>query len=143
MLVNCVASADLFHTATGISFADIAVDGYRETWPIRSTYFRAWLRRQHYQATGDALSPDVIRVTVDHLEARAQFDAPERTINGLGMHAGGSDEPASVPQGEAAGKGDSLEDAIIRLERLERYERRALSRRKRAIRCIMKIASES
>jgi hypothetical protein len=48
-----------------------------------------------------------------------------------------------VRHGEAVGKGDSLEDAIVRLERLERYERRALSRRKRAIRSIMRVASES
>jgi hypothetical protein len=64
-------------------------------------------------------------------------------IASLGVHAGVSDEPTSVRHGEATGKGDSLEHAIVRLERLERYERRALSRRKRAIRSIMKIASES
>jgi hypothetical protein len=64
-------------------------------------------------------------------------------IASLGMHAGVPDDPISVRRGEAAGKSDSLEHAIVRLERLERYERRALSRRKRAIRSIMKIASES
>ena len=32
------------------------IDGHRETWPVRSVRFRAWLRRQYYEATGEAPS---------------------------------------------------------------------------------------
>jgi len=46
--IPCPA-ASLFHTATGIAFADLAIDGHRETWPIRSTRFRSWLRRCYCQ----------------------------------------------------------------------------------------------
>jgi hypothetical protein len=70
----------LFHTETGTAFADIAVNGQRETWPIRGSRFRAWLRRCHYEATGTALDAGAIRSTLDLLEARALFDAPERTV---------------------------------------------------------------
>jgi hypothetical protein len=36
------------------------------------------LRRRYYQATGDAASAAEIRSALDLLEARAQFDGPER-----------------------------------------------------------------
>jgi hypothetical protein len=79
----------LFHTATGIAFADIAVNGQRETWPIRGSRFRAWLRRCHYEATGTALDAGAIRSTLDLLEARALFDAPERAVHvRIAEHAG-------------------------------------------------------
>src|SRR5262249_29013199 len=80
MLTQIGACSDLFHIAAGTAFADIMVDGHRETWPIRSTRFRAWLRRRHYEATGEAASAGEIRSALDLLEARAQFDAPERAV---------------------------------------------------------------
>jgi hypothetical protein len=80
---------ELFHTAAGTAFADILVDGRRETWPIRSKRFRGWLRRRHYQATGDAASAAEIRSALDLLEARAQFDGPERAVHvRIAEHAG-------------------------------------------------------
>jgi hypothetical protein len=71
----------LFHTASGSAFADLMIDGHRETWPVRSNQFRSWLRRQHYAKNGEALGAAAIRSIVDLLEARAQFDAPERAVN--------------------------------------------------------------
>jgi hypothetical protein len=82
-IINSPANAliGLFHTATGTAFADIAVNGARQTWPVRSSRFRAWLRRCHYKATGSALGAAAIRSTLELLEARALFDAPERTVH--------------------------------------------------------------
>src|SRR5262245_61106592 len=81
MLTQIAACSDLFHTANGTAFADITIDGHRETWPIRSKRFRAWLRRRYYQATGEAASAAEIRSALDLLEARAQFDGPERAVH--------------------------------------------------------------
>jgi hypothetical protein len=81
MLIDIARSEDLFHTAIGIAFADIVIGGRRETWPIRSKRFRAFLRRSHYQATGEAVSAAEIRSAIDLLEARAQFDGPERAVH--------------------------------------------------------------
>jgi hypothetical protein len=81
MLIALAPSDDLFHAATGTAFADILVDGHRETWPIRSKQFRGWLRRRHYQATGGAASAAEIRSALDLLEARAQFDGSERAVH--------------------------------------------------------------
>jgi hypothetical protein len=71
----------LFHDPNGTAFADLAIDGHRETWPIRSRQFRHCLRRRHYEETGSAASAETIRSALDLLEARAQFDAPERTAH--------------------------------------------------------------
>jgi len=78
-------AASLFHTATGTAFIDIKIEGHREThretWPVRGKQLRAWLRRRYYEETGGALAGEAIRSMVDLLEARAQFDAPERTVH--------------------------------------------------------------
>jgi|ERR1700676_3373261 hypothetical protein len=44
----------LFHDPAGTAFADLTIESDRETWPIRSQRIRSWLRRCHYQATGEA-----------------------------------------------------------------------------------------
>ena len=81
MLTEIALCGDLFHTAAGTAFADILVNDHRETWPIRSKRFRSWLRRCHYEATGEAASAAAIRSALDLLEARAQFDGPERAVH--------------------------------------------------------------
>jgi hypothetical protein len=60
-------------------YAVIPLEDHRETW--RSKRFRSWLRRCHYESTGEAASPAAIRSALDLLEARAQFDGPERAIH--------------------------------------------------------------
>jgi hypothetical protein len=81
MLSLLGASGSLFHTAAGIAYADLIVDGHRETWAIRTRQFRNWLRKLYYDETGDALSSVTLTAALDLLEAKAQFDAPERQIN--------------------------------------------------------------
>jgi hypothetical protein len=73
--------ASLFHDPNGTAFADLEIDAHRETWPIRSRQLRHWLRRRYYEETGSAASSETIRSALDLLEARAQFDAPERTAH--------------------------------------------------------------
>jgi hypothetical protein len=80
MLTNA-GSVELFHTAGGTAFADLLINGNRETWPIRSKRFSTWLRHCHYKATGAAASAATIRSTLDLFEAKAQFDGPERAVH--------------------------------------------------------------
>src|SRR5215472_16961268 len=82
-------SADFFHTDAGTAFVDLLINGNRETWPIRSKRFRTWLRRRHYEITRTAASAAAINAALDLLEARAQFDGPERAVHvRLAEHAG-------------------------------------------------------
>jgi hypothetical protein len=80
MLFELAASAELFHTANSTAFADLMIDGHRETWPVRSLRFRSWLRRRYYEASGGAPSPAALRSALDGLEAQAQFDASRRPV---------------------------------------------------------------
>jgi hypothetical protein len=74
-------AGSLFHDSSGTAFADLMIDGHRETWPVRSRQFRHWLRRRYYEENGSAASAETIRSAVDLLEARAQFDGPERMVH--------------------------------------------------------------
>jgi len=50
--------------------------------------FQGWLRQFHYRATGAPASAAAIRSVLNLLEARAQFDGPERPVHvGLAEHA--------------------------------------------------------
>jgi hypothetical protein len=73
--------ASLFHDPNGTAFADLTIDGHRETWPIRSRQFRHWLRGRYYEESGSAAGAETIGSVLDLLEAGAQFDAPERTVH--------------------------------------------------------------
>jgi hypothetical protein len=89
MLNEMILCEELFHSTSGVAFADFITHGHRETWPIRSKHFRNWVRRCYYQSTGAAAGAVVIRSALDLLEARAQFDAPERAVNiRVAEHAG-------------------------------------------------------
>ena len=48
---------------------------------MRSKRLRDWLRRRHYKATRAAPGVAEVRSALDLLEARAQFDAPERAVH--------------------------------------------------------------
>lgn len=78
ILIEIAAGVDLFHTADDAGFADVEVDGHRETWPIRSRGFRAWLCRQFFLKTGGAPNSEAMQSAMGVIEARAKFEAPER-----------------------------------------------------------------
>jgi hypothetical protein len=72
MLTNLAFTADLFHSADGTAFADLMIGGHRETWPVRSTRLRSWLRQKYYQARGAAAGAGAISAALNLLEARAE-----------------------------------------------------------------------
>lgn len=54
ILITIAEAAELFQTPENIAFADIDIDGHRETWPIRGKSFRHWLVKRFYQSTRGA-----------------------------------------------------------------------------------------
>jgi hypothetical protein len=81
VLLNIATVARLFHASDGTPFADLIIDGHRETWPLRSKRFLAWLRQHYYERTWDAPSPAALNAALNVLEAQAQFDAPQRKVS--------------------------------------------------------------
>jgi hypothetical protein len=65
---------ELFHSPDGTTYADIRVEGHRETWPTKSSSFRRWLRLNFYEQTGGAPNSEAMSTATQLIEARAQFE---------------------------------------------------------------------
>ena len=88
ILIDLAQSAELFHAPDGTGFADLDINGHRETWPIRAKGFRRWLARRFFEATGGAPSSEALQSALNVIEAKAHFDAPERAVH---VRVGGLD----------------------------------------------------
>jgi hypothetical protein len=75
------SSAFLFHDETKDGFASIAVNGHKETWPLRSKFFKQWLVRQYYEQTEKSPNNEALRQALNVIEAKAVFDGPEIKLN--------------------------------------------------------------
>jgi hypothetical protein len=88
ILIDLAQTAELFHAPEGTGFADLDINGHRETWPIRSKGFKRWLARRFYEATQGAPGSEALQSALNVIEAKAHFDAPERTVH---IRVGGLD----------------------------------------------------
>lgn len=64
---------ELYRAPDGTTYADIHVNGHRETWPLKSKGFQRWLRLVFYQRTGGAPNGEAMSTAMGVIEARAQF----------------------------------------------------------------------
>jgi hypothetical protein len=80
VLLNVATAAQLFHASDCTGFADLFIEGHRETWPLRGKHFQAWLRQQYYERIWDAPSPAALNAALNVLEAQAQFDGPQHQV---------------------------------------------------------------
>ena len=99
ILIELTQSAELFHTPDGGGFADLNINGHRETWPIRAKGFRRWLARRFFEATHGAPSSEALQSALNVIEARAHFDAPERMVH---VRVGGLDDKLYLDLGDEA-----------------------------------------
>jgi hypothetical protein len=81
ILIELAQSAELFHAPDGTGFADLDINGHRETWPIRAKGFRNWLARCFFEATRGAPSSEALQSALNVIQAKAHFDAPERIVH--------------------------------------------------------------
>jgi hypothetical protein len=81
ILIGLAQTADLFHAPDGTGFADLGINGHRETWPIRAKGFRRWLARRFFEETQGAPSSEALQSALNVIEAKAHFDAPERVVH--------------------------------------------------------------
>jgi hypothetical protein len=74
------AGAALFHAPNGTGYADIIINGHRETWAIRSKGFRQWLLREFYKRDGAVPNSNAMQSALGLIEAVAHFDGPEHKV---------------------------------------------------------------
>jgi len=82
-LVNMAYGADieLFHTPDRESFAVIPADGHRETWPVRSSGFRLWLRRLFHLTTDTTANNQAVEEALATLESHALFEGDKQPVH--------------------------------------------------------------
>jgi hypothetical protein len=81
ILIDLAQTAELFHTPDGSGYADLDINGHRETWPIRAKGFRRWLTHSYFEATQGAPNTEALQSALNVIEAKAQFVAPERIVH--------------------------------------------------------------
>jgi hypothetical protein len=97
ILIELAQTAGLFHTPDGIGFADLEINGHRETWPIRGKGFRRWLARRFFEATQGAAGSEALQSALNVIEAKAHFDGPERFVH---VRVGGLDDRLYLDLGD-------------------------------------------
>ena len=78
IILQLAQAADLFHGADATAYADIVINGHRETWPVKSKGFQRWLARAFYEETRSAAGSEALQSSLNVIESRAQYDSPER-----------------------------------------------------------------
>lgn len=80
-LIAIADSAFLFHAPDGIAYADIQVEGHRETWPVRTRGFRRWLTRRYFDECGGAPGSEAIQSAIGVIEAKAHYGGQEMKVH--------------------------------------------------------------
>ena len=80
VLLELATEARLFHSPDGTAYADVWVDGHRETHGIYTRAFKRWLRRLFFEETNGAPSSEAMNGALGVLEAKAYYEGPERDI---------------------------------------------------------------
>lgn len=81
ILIDLAKGAELFHSADGTCFADVDINGHRETWKVRSKGFKRWIARGFYEKARGAPNSEAMQSAINVIEATAHFDAPERPVH--------------------------------------------------------------
>lgn len=79
-LIELAKGAELFRTPEDQIFATFQVEKHKETWPIKGSGFRNWLKRQYYKETGRPPSSQPLQDALGILEAKGQFDGAEHKV---------------------------------------------------------------
>jgi hypothetical protein len=108
ILIDLAQTAELFHALDETGFADLDINGHRETWPIRTKGFRRWLARRFFDATQGAPSSEALQSALNVIEARPHFDARERVVH---VRVGGLDERLYLDLGDATSRAVEIDAA--------------------------------
>jgi hypothetical protein len=88
LLLALAQPAELFHAPDDTGFADVEVNGHRETFPVRGKGFRRWLVRRFFEETRGAPNSEALQSALSVIEAKAHYEAPERLVH---VRVGGLD----------------------------------------------------
>jgi len=99
VLIELAQEAELFHSPDAAAFADLNINGHRETWPVRSKGFRRWLARRFFEVTAGAPNSEALQSALNVIEAKAHFDGIEREVD---LRIGGQGDRLYLDLGDEA-----------------------------------------
>jgi hypothetical protein len=88
LVMELLATAELFHTAEGKAYCSFEVSGHTETWPVRSRSFKLAVRKKFFQEYRTPLKTQPLEDAVATLEALATDDKPVPVYGRLAFHEG-------------------------------------------------------
>jgi hypothetical protein len=80
-LMALAAPFDLFHAPGGVGYADVTIDGHRETWPVESRGLRQHLQLLYMESTGKNPNTDALKSVMSGVIAKAMRKSPEREVH--------------------------------------------------------------
>jgi hypothetical protein len=80
LILRLAGEFELFHTMDKTAYADVCVEGHRETYRIDSKPFEQLLRHRFYKQTAEPPTAEAVRKAREQLEAKAQYDGPTREV---------------------------------------------------------------
>jgi hypothetical protein len=75
-----VAGATFFSSGDG-AFADVVVDGHRNTWPVVDSEFSNWLLHRFFVETKRAPAPGALKAAIRTLSAHAKFNGGRHDVH--------------------------------------------------------------
>lgn len=80
ILLEIAETASFYHSADNTAYADIDIDGRRETWFLRSDGFRRWLLKSYYDVAYSAPNNESLNAAINTLEAHAHYNGGEKEV---------------------------------------------------------------
>jgi hypothetical protein len=81
ILIGILDGATLFHAPDGTAYADVEINGRRETWKVRSPGFREWLVSSFYRKTCGAPNNTAIQQALSVADAKARYGGSEHPVH--------------------------------------------------------------
>ena len=98
-LIELSMDAKLFHDADGNCYADLDIDGHRETRRVKCKEFSGWLKRRYFESENAAPNNEAMATAIGMIEAHAHYKAPERKVF---VRSGGMDGKIYIDLCDAA-----------------------------------------
>src|SRR5206468_595909 len=80
VLIGLMSETKLFHTADETAYAEICINGHRETLKVRGKQFRRWLTSRFFEATSRAPGSEALQSALNQIEAEAHFKGMQREV---------------------------------------------------------------
>ena len=80
-LLRIAERYDLFHSPDGTGYADIDIDGHRETLALRSRETKGRLEHEYLLKVMDTPPHNAVQSTISTLETRAKYQGAERSVH--------------------------------------------------------------